>query len=276
MYKMMLSLATSPDKANFAPLIFAGHLNRGMQRAAELGFDGLELNIRDSHAIDKDLIIEGCRSLGLTVPSFGTGQSYFADGLSLANPDGSVQQLLLERMRGHIQFAAEMNASVVLGSIRGKLDSSSAKGRKVCYETALETTRSLAEYAESLKVKLTVEPINRYETNFINTIEEAMEFIDGIGSINVGVLIDTFHMNIEEPSMTKGILKAGERIWHVHLADSNRCAPGMGHLNFNEIVEALGAVGYSGFLSAEILPVPDDLTAARRWIEMTRQLISSK
>ncbi|MCJ7708999.1 MAG: sugar phosphate isomerase/epimerase, partial [Anaerolineales bacterium] len=111
--------------------------------------------------------------------------------------------------------------------------------------------------------------------NFLNTIAETLEFIDTVGAPNLGLLVDTFHMNIEEASMTGPLIAAGNRLWHVHLVDSNRCAPGMGHTDFAPIVSALVAVGYSGYLSGEILPVPDDETAAAHWIQAVRRLFST-
>jgi sugar phosphate isomerase/epimerase len=266
-------MAVSPTLADFAPLLFSGDLQAGINQAAVLGFDGIEISLHDSTALDQAGIMTWLNEAGLNVPAFGTGQSYFTDRFSLADPDHDVQEQVRERLKAHIKFAAEVNATVVLGSIRGRLDDSSQEDRQRCYEIAVEATQFLSAYANEFGVKLTIEPINRYETNFINTIEEAISFIDDVGASNVGILMDTFHMNIEEASMTEGILLAGDRIWHVHLVDSNRCAPGMGHIDINEIVGALVSVGYSGYLSAEILPVPDDITAATKWMETTRNLV---
>jgi 5-keto-L-gluconate epimerase len=266
------SLATSPTPAKFSPLLFAGELKTAMHCAANLGYDGIELNLRDSADIDQEGLAAQLTQFGLSVPSIGTGQSYLGDGLSLADPDPDVQKKVRQRMHDHIRFAALLGASVVIGSVRGRLDDRSVASRKACYATALEATRSLAEFASVHGVGLTVEPINRYETNFLNTIAEALEFIDQVGSANLGLLADTFHMNIEEASMDEPLGQAGPRLRHVHLVDSNRRAPGLGHLEFGPILAALGTIGFSGYLSAEILPIPDDETAATIWMETYRTL----
>jgi sugar phosphate isomerase/epimerase len=260
---MKTCVALSPTKANFAPLLYSGNLHLGLQKAAEFGFDGVELNLRDSDALDQDAIIGWARELNLTIPSFGTGQSYFTDGMSLADTDAEIQRGVRQRMEGHIRFAARVGARVVLGSIRGTFSDPDPAAHRAEYEVALEATRHLAAYAAERGVQLTIEPINRYETSFLNTVEESLAFVDDVGMSNINVLIDTFHMNLEEASMTEPIYAAGDRLRHVHLVDSNRQAPGMGHIDFISIIAALKEIGYSGYLSGEMLPLPDDDVACR-------------
>lgn len=272
---MKTCVALTPSRTEFAPLLFAGDLRHGMERAAELGYDGVELNLRSPDELDQEAILSWARELDLEVPSLGTGQSYFVDRLSLADPEPANQAAVRRRLESHIRFAARLGARVVLGSIRGSLDVSSDEGRLTGYRAAVEAVQELAHYASEHGVSLTVEPINRYETNFLNTIAETLEFIDTVGAPDLGLLADTFHMNIEEPSMTEPLIAAGNRLWHVHLVDSNRCAPGMGHTDFAPIVSALVDAGYGGYLSGEVLPVPDDETAAARWIGAVRSLVSA-
>ncbi|MFN2149862.1 MAG: TIM barrel protein [Anaerolineales bacterium] len=266
-------LATSPDKAKFAPLLYCGSLSGAMESAYRLGFDGLELNLRDSDQIAQEKVLADLSRLSLEVPSIGTGQSYFQDGLSLADPNPEVQQRVRERIKSHILFARRLGASVVLGSIRGRLDDSSSETREQCYQIAVEASRELARFAVEHGVRLTIEPINRYETNFLNTVAETVYFLDEVGEEGIGVLLDTFHMNIEESSMTEAVHAAGDRLWHVHWVDSNRCAPGMGHTDFRLLWQALEEVGYDGFLSAEILPRPDDEAAAATWSQNTKTMM---
>ena len=118
---------------------------------------------------------------------------------------------------------------------------------------------------------MAIEPINRYETGLINTVASGLRLVDTIGLDNVGLLLDTFHMNIEEPSMIESMVAAGERLFHFHVADSNRWYPGAGHIDFNAIFSTLNSVGYQGFVSAEILPLPDPDTAAMKTVEYMRR-----
>jgi sugar phosphate isomerase/epimerase len=263
---MKTCFASSPTATGFSPLLFTGDLSTAFNRAVDLGYDGIELNLRDCDEIDQAHVIRMASDLGLKVPSIGSGQLFFKDNLSLANPDKEVMEQVRERLRGHIRLAAKLGAAVVLGSVRGALDTTSQAQKASSREAALESTCVLADWAADYGVELTLEPINRYETNFINTISEAVEFIDEVGRSNIGLLADTFHMNIEETRFGDSLRQAAGRLRHIHLVESNRCAPGMGHIDFDEVFSALRDLEYDGFLSAEILPLPDDETAARCWL----------
>ena len=266
-------LALSPTPANFAPLLFAGNLNAGMQAAAELGFDGVEFNLLDSEQLDQGEILKEVRDLKLEVAAFGTGQSYFQDNLSLADTRAKVQNRVRERLRGHIRFASKLGAKVILGSIRGKLDTQSKESQEAGYRIAVDAVRELATYANQFDVLLVIEPINRYETNFLNTIQETLAFINAVGHPNVGLLADTFHMNIEEPSMSDSLKSGRNLLRHVHFADSNRYAPGMGHIDFAELIRSLKEMGYNGYASGEIIPVPDSYVAAKRWMDTIHTML---
>jgi sugar phosphate isomerase/epimerase len=121
-------------------------------------------------------------------------------------------------------------------------------------------------------VKFAIEPINRYETTLVNTVEAGLELVDQIGLDNVGLLLDTVHMNIEEPDVLQSIRAAASKIFHFHVADSNRWYPGAGHIDFGAILMSLDSVGYEGFISAEIMPFPDSDISAARTIKHMRAL----
>jgi sugar phosphate isomerase/epimerase len=114
------------------------------------------------------------------------------------------------------------------------------------------------------------EPLNRYETNLINRTVNAAGFLATLGTKNVRILADLFHMNIEEHDIVGALREAGPLIGHVHFADSNRQAMGFGHTSIKPIIAILREIGYAGYLSAEILPLPDPITAAEQTIAMFR------
>jgi len=133
--------------------------------------------------------------------------------------------------------------------------------------------KALGECADyNPDVRLVIEPCNRYEANTVNTVDAGLDLLDKVGRENVGLLLDTFHMNIEEPNMLKSINKAGRKIFHFHIADSNRWYPGAGHIDFNAVIDQLKKVGYSGFLSAEIIPEPTGDVAAEKTIKTMRRI----
>lgn len=268
-----LSVALSPTQARFAPLLFAGRIDAGIRIAAELGYDAVELSLHDPSRQDLGPILEGIRRAGLRVSAIATGQVYYTDGLSLADPHFEVRANAVFRIRSFIEAAAPLQAYVILGGIRGRLEGP-PEGWPELRSQAVSAIALCVQHAEKYGVRLLLEPINRYETNFVNTIEEALLIIKEIGSPHLGLLADTFHMNIEEASLAESLRLAHGQLGYVHVVDSNRRAPGAGHLDFVEIVGALREIGYHGFLAAEILPAPDDCTAAEQSISYLRKVLS--
>nr|MBC7243726.1 sugar phosphate isomerase/epimerase [Chloroflexota bacterium] len=265
------SMSISPQPANFAPLLFAGYWELGIEKAAELGYDAVELSLLDPSPELLMRIADMVRQKGLSVAAVATGQSYYTDGLSLTNSDPAVQAKLLDRMKRFIDFLAPWQGCLIIGGVRGKLSAGPAEQDEQ-RQQALAVVRSYAEYARSTGVCVAIEPINRYETNFLNTIAEALSFADEVGLDNVVILADTFHMNIEEVSLAQSLELAGERLGYVHLVDSNRRAPGQGHLCFAEVVSVLRKIGFKGYINAEILPWPDSETAAKLAIDYFHSL----
>ncbi|WP_295120626.1 sugar phosphate isomerase/epimerase [uncultured Chitinophaga sp.] len=128
------------------------------------------------------------------------------------------------------------------------------------WEWAVNSMKEIYEYSEAAGVVLGIEPINRFETYFINRAEQALALAAEVGP-NCGVCLDTFHMNIEEADMFEAIRKAKGKLVGFHVADNNRMAPGMGHLNWQRIVDTLREVNYNNVLSVEFCP-PLDRTPA--------------
>lgn len=163
-----------------------------------------------------------------------------------------------------------MRSMVIIGGIRGEIAEGKRKSEQS--EKGKLAMSECAEYAEKKEVILLLEPINRYETNLVNTLDEGMELIEEIGNKNLRLLPDTFHMNIEEKSLEESLFKEKSYIEYIHFADSNRLAPGWGHINFNGIVSTLIKIGYKGAIGIEILPEPDDYRAAEQAISYVRLL----
>ncbi len=268
---MKLSLVLSTQPAAFSALAYQGQFEKHVAKIAALGFDGVELAVRDPSLLDLPRIKEHVRANNLSVPAIGTGQAYGDEGVSFTHLDESVRRQAVARIEKHIELAAQLNALVIIGLIRGK--TSPALSRKQAHDWLLGALRECAAMASQRQVKLALEPINRYETDLVNTVSEGLALIETVGMANLGLLLDTFHMNIEEPSIIEGIRQAGPRIFHVHIADSNRWHPGAGHVDFQRVVEVLREVGYDGFLSAEILPLPDADTCAQKTIAAMRTIL---
>jgi len=269
---MKLSIVLSTQPASFSALAYKGELAENLAKIKRHGYDGVELAVRDPKLLQLDELDSLLNQNSLPVPAIGTGQAFGEDGLSFTNPDAKIRRQAIARVKTHINLADHFGAVVIIGLLRGR----NAKG--VGYERAEQwLAEALTECAlTNEQVKIAIEPINRYETDLINTVDSGLRFMDKLKLENVGFLLDTFHMNIEEPSITDSIRMANDRIFHFHVADSNRWYPGAGHINFGHIIETLDQIGYRGFISAEILPMPDADTAAEKTIEHLRKIVISQ
>ncbi len=241
-------------------------LESTLEQLRALGYAGVELAVRDPAMVPAPRLRALLERYGLRVPAIGTGQAWVEEGLSLTHPDVAVRRAALARLEAHLELAAEWGSLVIIGLIRGRLMAGVDRARAL--EWLSEAVAHLADRAAAYPVRLVLEPLNRYETDLLNTVEEALSLIERVGQPHVGVLLDTFHANIEEASLDRAIARAGERLFHVHIADSNRWAPGWGHLDFEPVLKALREAGYRGWLSAEVLPQPsreEAMVQVARW-----------
>lgn len=258
---MKLGVAVSTaDALPSAFVVFRDDLCRCVDRCAALGYHGVELALLDAAQVDIPRIRERLRATGLEIPCISSGQVFAADHLYFTHPDADVRRAAVDRITAMIRLAAEFGARVNTGRVRGLIHSGET------FETArgrfLECLHACADVAEPLGVELIVEPVNRYEVNFINNCIEALDVIRQCGRRCVKLMPDVFHMNIEDVSFRKSFEAGGSAISYVHFADSNRLAPGWGHLDFDELLSILAGIGYNGWITAEILPKPDPDSAA--------------
>ena len=262
---MRLAVTWTAKKRSFAPLLFTGNIKECFRKASEMGYQGVEMSIQSDTDVNFQTVNDAANQYGLKVSAVGTGLALMEDGLSFSNHDENIRKAASDRFIQQIAFAAKLNAPVILGLIHGKLSAADDASRRE-REWIHDITRSSALYAKELGVDFIIEPINRYETNFINTISEALDFISEIDTGNMGVMADAFHMNIEESDIRKSLHLAGSNLIYVHLSDSNRRCPGGGHLDFRTMLSVLDEIGYKGFMSMEFLPGANADSVAREAI----------
>ncbi|NSW91109.1 MAG: sugar phosphate isomerase/epimerase [Firmicutes bacterium] len=254
------SATVAINASNTSPILFRGELCSNIIKSKKYGFDAIEIHIRWPDEVEVDKINEYCSKNNITISTIGTGMSYVIDGLSLTDLDWQKREMAVERLKGYIDLAEKLNSGVIIGSMRGKINFDNYNKHLSVYR---ENILELIDYAEYKSVPIYLETINRYEVNFHNTIEEMVDFLKSINSSKLKILIDTFHMNIEEADIEESIKKYGNYVGHVHFADSNRRYPGTGHINFRGIINALKEMGYKGYIAFEYLPYPDPDTAAK-------------
>lgn len=267
---MKISIVLSTHTAQFEAVAFKGDFETNIAKIADWGYDGVELAIRDPKLVDVDELERVVSGYGLEVPAIGTGQVWGEEGLSFTSDDPAVRRAAIERIRSHIPLAKHFNAVIILGLIRGITPQGQTHAQSMSY--LIKALQECAAEAAPHNVKYALEPLNRYETDLIHTVDEGRDLIEQVGADNFGLLLDTFHMNIEEPIEEESIRKCGERIFHFHVADSNRWYPGSGHLDFKSILSVLFSTGYQGHVSGEFMPIPDPDTAAKMNIDYLRQL----
>jgi len=257
--KLGLVVATV-DAIPEAFVVYRDDLARLVDRCAGLGFDGLELALREAGQVDVERVDERLRATGLEIPCISSGQVFAADHLYFTHPDATVRQAAVERIVGMIRLGAHFGAKVNMGRVRGPIHE--GETATTATNRYLDCLNRCADVAEPLGVELIVEPVNRYEINFINNCAEGMAIIKRAGRPCLKLMPDLFHMNIEDASFRQALELARGYITYVHVADSNRLAPGWGHMPFGEIFQILADIGYDGYITAEILPKPDPDSAA--------------
>jgi sugar phosphate isomerase/epimerase len=232
-------------------------LDQTLRRIAAAGYDGVELPGEPeqwSPAEVRGLLARhNLAPLGLTasckVPETRR---------DLAHPDPAIRREAVGYVVGCLRIAAEIGAPVVQMLPSGESRLSPIAGRAEEWAWSVEAMRQAVPEAERLRVRISIEPLNRYEAYLVTTAEEAMAYVDEVASPWVGMTIDMFHANLEEPDIAKSILAAGARLLHVHVADTNRQGLGRGHLDLAAVAAALREISYAGAIVVEVLPPGPD------------------
>ena len=263
-----ISLVT---EAKGGPFVFWDDLPAACCQAAELGYDAVELFAPGPEAVSQAELAALLQAHSLRLAAVGTGAGWVKHKLSLTSPDDNIRRGARDFIRSMIDFGGPHGAPAIIGSMQGRF------GDGVSKEQALDWLKAalndLGEHARRHNVPLIYEPLNRYETNLINTEAAGASLMESLATDNVRLLADLFHMNIEEIDIASGLKDGGKWIGHVHFVDTNRRPAGCGHMNYAPIIAALHAINYQGYLSAEALPWPDSIGAAKQTMAEYRRLV---
>ncbi|WP_048905164.1 sugar phosphate isomerase/epimerase [Pedobacter sp. V48] len=227
-----------------------------IRRASGLGYTKLEIAGSPEH-YDTNLVRKLLKEYGLTC--WGSVTLMLEDRNLLAK-DEAQRAKSVQYVKDVVRMVKELDGhmvSVVPGTV-GKIVPDGRPEEE--WQWAVESLKVVYEYAEQSGILIGIEPINRFETYFINRGDQALALAQAVGS-NCGVCLDTFHMNIEETDMFETIRRAKGKLIGFHVADNNRMAPGMGNLNWSKIIDTLHEVGYNEVLSVEFCS-PLDRTPA--------------
>lgn len=243
-------------KYSYDALVYAAEpIAKSIQRVAKYGYDAIELvgepaqhNTAEVRRLSSDN--------GISVSSICS--IFFGAERDLVAMDSGMRRKGIDYAKSVIDFAAEVGAPTVNLAPSPVGKTAPVGSREEEWELALKSLDEIATYAEKARIRTCLEPWNRYETYFINSLAQAVALANAVGHRNLGVMGDSFHMNIEDVDIAGSYRAAAHNLMHVHLADSQRAAPGKGHIDFYPVVQALIDMDYQGYIAFELLPAAAD------------------
>lgn len=236
---------------NFWEQSWAADHAKYIRKAAALGYDVLEfqaqalLDMEDSRLRQLKELADS-QGVELTY-SLGLDKAY-----DISSPEPAVRERGMGYLSAIMDKVALMGGRLLSGvSYAGWGVPEGELNKEERTQHSVACMKKLAAKAEALGITYGIEAVNRFEGVVVNTAREAARYVDLVGSQNVGILLDTYHMNIEEPSIGEAIRLAGDKLVAFHVGENNRSCPGRGHLDWDEIFGALKAIGYQGRIVAE-------------------------
>jgi D-psicose/D-tagatose/L-ribulose 3-epimerase len=219
-----------------------------IDRVKRLSMDFIEIPLMALDTFDADTVRKRLKDAELD----SCTSTVLLDGMDLTGPDREERQRAVSYLKACVEATHRIGATHFSGVIYSQhVKQATHKPTLREWEFAAEGLREVAEYAHSFGVTVGVEPVNRYETYLINTAEQAIHFIDRVGANNVGIHLDTYHMNIEEKSFSEAVKRTGSRMMHLHLCENDRGIPGSGLVHWDDLFSALKEINYQGYAALE-------------------------
>lgn len=212
------------------------------------GFDGIEVPVFRPASFAADVIRKGTKAVGLEV----TTCSVMVDGMSLIHAEAGIRNRTVAHLRDCIRATSDAGARMIAGPLYSPVGYLPGRRRTADeWNWAIEGFQALGDALSENNVTLAIEPLNRFETFFLNTAADAAALCDAIDHPQIGILFDTFHANIEEKNIAAGYRTAGRHLKHVHMCENDRGTPGTGHVEWASVFQALRDLNYDGWLTIE-------------------------
>ena len=259
------AVSAAPAAPKTAPILLTGDICDCLRKAAALGFDAIEYHTRETTVFDYDKVCATMAETGCRISMIVTGRLFTEGGYSLTSPDPEKERMAVEGMLLYVDMAARLDADLVLGWAKGNIRA--AESREIFFERLTKNFRTIDAAAAQKNVKVVIEVINHYEVDVFTTAAEVAAYLEAEGFTNLYAHLDSFHMLLEEESFTKAIETVKGRLGYFHIADSTRWYPGSGYMDFKEILRALEATGYDGYLALECFPHADNLDTAAKGLQ---------
>ncbi len=261
------------EETRGGPFVLWGNLHEAVATASRLGFDAIEIFPPGPEAIDAKTLVPLLRDHNLKLAAVGTGAGWVKHRLQLADADPARRRKAIDFVRSIIDVAGPFGASTIIGSMQGRHDEH--VNRESAFQFLRESLDELGAHAEQYNAPLFFEPLNRYETNQVNTVAAGIELLQSLTTANVRLLCDLFHMNIEEVSTPAALLAGNKQVGHIHFVDNNRRPVGEGQMQLAPIIAALRSIQYDGYLSAEAFAYPNPDAAAEQCMRAFRYWTSA-
>jgi D-psicose/D-tagatose/L-ribulose 3-epimerase len=219
-----------------------------LPRIKDAGFDGIEIGMLTPTSFPASEFRKAAEGIGIEC----TSCCVLPRGSSLIAEDKVARQRARSHIEDCLNVTADAGGQLVCGPLYSPVGQFTGQRRTVDeWQRAVEGWKEIAPMAEKIGVQVALEPLNRFETYFLNTVVDASNFCDEVDSPNVGILVDTFHANIEEKSIGLAIRQAGKHLKHLHSCENDRGIPGTGNVNWQEFFETIEAIHYDDWLVIE-------------------------
>lgn len=215
---------------------------------ADLGFDGIEVS-------PQGMTDENAANLGCAIRDHGlevTCTHGLSPGNDITSTDLEVRAAALEHMRWAIRTASMLGSAYLSGPIYAPWKVFDPENKVARAQRSADALGELHADLVEHNVTLGIEALNRFETDLVNTVEEATNLAKATGSDKIGTLLDTFHLNIEEKDVAASIKRSADKLVHFHISDNDRGVPGLGHVQWTEVRDALAAINYDKWIVTEM------------------------
>jgi len=233
------------------------------------GFDGVELPVSAVNQKDYEKFKILCEELQLAV---ATNAALDGNECNPFSDDKNLRDKAVDELKEAIDNTIALGGNILAGPLYQIVGSFSGKiPTEKEWTRAVEVIRKVGEYASKVKVKIALEPLNRFESYLFNTLSDGYKFVKDVGLDNIGLLADTYHSNIEEKNVNESWKKVINKIYHVHISENDRGIPGTGHAIPKEIFETLTAAGYDDWIVVEGFnnKVPEIVSVMHIWRSVT-------
>ena len=253
-----------------APIILRGDMEYLADTAAKIGYEAIELQMKDPQNFDWNHLRTTASRAGLQFSAIATGREFVENGLWLLSDDKSMRRAAVDKLKIHIDMGQALGAMVIVGSMRGKIPDFSREAEFM--QRLTDAKLELADYAAERDVVLVVENILASTSNFLNTMRQVADYVDELNRDNILIHLDTYSMLMEDNDIAGAVEYCAPKLEYVHFSDSARLFPGGGNVDFKTFMKQLKKVGYDKYVVVECVPVPDQITCAQNSLDYIRAL----